>query len=149
MRFHHNGAYVLSSSHDQTVRLWDVAQGRCARLLCGHNAPVRDVAASADGNLAASCDEDGQVLLWHLATGRVVHRLSAPGPLSQLSFHGSRVLLAAAGCSLCLWDLKSSHAVPGPSFTYESPVPLLTSTFMLGQQSLLLAAGQEPANRAI
>lgn len=71
-------------------------------------------------------------------------------PLTQLAFHGSRVLLAAAGKTLCLWDLKSpattpnGSAVPAPSFTYESPVPLLGSTFMLGQQSLLLAAGQEP-----
>ena len=111
--------------------------------MCGHAAPVRDVSASADGNLAASCDEDGHVLLWHLASGRVVHRLSAPAPLTQLAFHGSRVLLAAAGSTLCLWDLKSGSAVPAPSFTYESPVPLLGSTFMLGQQSLLLAAGQE------
>ena len=23
------GAYLLSASHDQTVRLWDVASGRC------------------------------------------------------------------------------------------------------------------------
>ena len=63
------GAYLLSASHDQTVRLWDVASGRCVRLLCGHSAPVRDVSASADGNLAASADEDGHVLLWHLASG--------------------------------------------------------------------------------
>ena len=42
---------------------------RCVRLLCGHSAPVRDVSASADGNLAASADEDGHVLLWHLASG--------------------------------------------------------------------------------
>ena len=55
-----------------------VATGRCVRLLTGHAAPVRDVTSSADGNLAASCDEDGRVLLWHLASGRVLHRLSAP-----------------------------------------------------------------------
>ena len=144
-RFHPNGAYVLSASHDQTVRLWDVASGRSVRLLSGHTAPVQAVACSADGNLAASTGEDGSVLLWHLASGRVLHRLSAPraAPLTQIAFHGSRVLLASGGTQLCLWDLKSSIATPAPSFAYESPVTLLSSTFMLSQQGLLLAAGQQ------
>ena len=52
------------------------------------------------------------MLLWHLASGRVVHRLTAPAPLTQLAFHGSRVLLAAAGKTLCLWDLKVRAPYP-------------------------------------
>lgn len=35
-RFHPNSNYVATGSADRTVRLWDVLNGNCVRILTGH-----------------------------------------------------------------------------------------------------------------
>ena len=35
-RFHPNANYVATGSSDRTIRLWDVLNGNCVRILTGH-----------------------------------------------------------------------------------------------------------------
>ena len=51
---------------DRTVRLWDLREGRCERVLEEHLATVDSVALSADGHWALSGSEDGVFNLWAL-----------------------------------------------------------------------------------
>ncbi len=48
-----DGARLLSTSWDRTVRMWDPASGRAIATLRGFQQLVRDVAVSADGRRAA------------------------------------------------------------------------------------------------
>lgn len=47
-----DGQHVLSASGDETLRLWDVSQGRCVRTFNGHNDSVLCASMSADGQWA-------------------------------------------------------------------------------------------------
>uniref|UniRef100_A0A7S4C459 Uncharacterized protein n=1 Tax=Chrysotila carterae TaxID=13221 RepID=A0A7S4C459_CHRCT len=152
-RFHPNDGYVLSASHDGTLRLWDVCSAACVRLLRGHTAAVRDVAVHPEGAYAASASEDGTVLLWHLASGRAQSTLAAhDGPVTRVAFSSNGRLLASASASrLALWDPKAilkEGAPPQPILTSESNEPLLTAAFV-PQFPVLVALAQRHVQRGL
>jgi WD40 repeat protein len=66
-----NGRYVISSSKDGTLRIWDLEaalEDRAvpARVLRGHTGSVWDVAVSAESERIASVGDDGHLLLWEI-----------------------------------------------------------------------------------
>ncbi len=65
-----DGRFALSGSLDNTLKLWDVATGRCLRTFEGHTEPVSSVCLSPDGRFALSGSLDNTLKLWDVATGR-------------------------------------------------------------------------------
>src|SRR5262249_8916535 len=64
-----------SGSLDQTVRLWEVSNGKSLNILYGHSHWVSSVAFSPDGSTIVSSSYDGVMNLWdrhgvHLRTLR-------------------------------------------------------------------------------
>src|SRR5262249_33569842 len=62
-----DGRTALSGSDDYTVRIWDLATGRCTAAL---DDGVTSVALAADGRTALFGCADGPVPVWNLATAR-------------------------------------------------------------------------------
>jgi WD40 repeat protein len=67
--FSPDGSRMVSSSEDQTVRVWDVQTGQCQHTLKGHSGTVSSVVFSPDGSLVASSSDDQTVRVWDIATG--------------------------------------------------------------------------------
>jgi WD40 repeat protein len=61
---------AVSGSEDNTLRVWDLASGRCTAVLEGHTRGVCGVALAANGRSAVSESYDATVRLWDLASGR-------------------------------------------------------------------------------
>ena len=64
-----SGANLRSHNKDNsinTMRLWDVATGRCLRIFEGHNGIVNSVNLSTDGCFALSGSSDNTIHLWKL-----------------------------------------------------------------------------------
>ena len=55
----------------KTLKLWDLADGRCLRSLEGHTSYVNSVALSPDGRFALSGSDDRTLKLWALPTERM------------------------------------------------------------------------------
>lgn len=59
------GDYLLSTSWDKTMRLWDVQQGESFRTFVGHTGDVNGGALSADSRQIISCSRDKTIRLWN------------------------------------------------------------------------------------
>jgi WD40 repeat protein len=60
---------VVSGDGDGTMRMWEVASGRCAWVGEGHKGAVFSVAFSPDGRWVVSGGHDGTVRMWEV--GRI------------------------------------------------------------------------------
>lgn len=58
---------LRGSAADATVRIWDVATGKCLQVLEGHLAGISTLAWSSDNKTIASGSDDKSIWLWNLA----------------------------------------------------------------------------------
>jgi WD40 repeat protein/serine/threonine protein kinase len=72
--FSPDGKLLVSASHDNTLKVWDVLQGRELFTLTGHQDAAYDVAMSPEGHLAASAGWDGFVRIWDLTLRKEIGR---------------------------------------------------------------------------
>ena len=121
-----DGKSVLSGSADHTVRLWDVATGRCECVLDGHTDRVYCVSWSPDGRRALSGSADHTVRLWDIATGRCERVLE--GHFDRVwsvswSPDGRSALSGSQDKTVRLWDVatgRSERVLDGhTSFVYS------------------------------
>jgi WD40 repeat protein len=67
---------LISSSDDNTLKLWDVTTGQELRTFSGHTKWGHDVAFSPDGKTVVSANSDGTVKLWDVTTGQVLRNFT-------------------------------------------------------------------------
>lgn len=60
-----DGQFALSGSWDATLRLWEIATGKCTRRFVGHTKDVLSVAFSSDNRQIVSASRDRTVKLWN------------------------------------------------------------------------------------
>jgi len=68
---------LVSSSRDQTARIWNIATAKVESVLEGHGAPIYGLDVSPDGRLVVTASEDRSVRIWSVEKGTVVRILPA------------------------------------------------------------------------
>lgn len=63
-----SGDFIVSSSRDKTIKMWEVSTGYCVKTFTGHREWVRMVRVNQDGSLLASCSNDQTLRVWAVAT---------------------------------------------------------------------------------
>lgn len=117
-----DGKTGLSSSRDNTIKVWDLETGQLVRSLFGHSNGVTAVALSPDGKRAISTGWDLTIKYWDIETGRTLRTLtgakaviwavalSADGK-TVLSGGGQRFSDGGLECALKLWDLETGAEI--------------------------------------
>ncbi|KAJ3229309.1 hypothetical protein HDU78_009105 [Chytriomyces hyalinus] len=93
-----DGAWMVSGSHDNSVKVWDMTTGAVRYTLEGHSETVTSVAVSSDCAWILSGSMDNTVKVWDIMTGEI--RCTLEG-------HSGGVLSVAVS-SDCAWILSGS-----------------------------------------
>jgi WD40 repeat protein len=102
-----DGHFLVATSNDRCLYVWDVRTGKQQAVLRGHEYPPNAVAFSHSGDLLASTGWDGTLRLWGPMTGRPL--LTVPGAVATLPprFSPDDRLLACTttGSQVELWEV--------------------------------------------
>ncbi len=93
-----DGRYLISTSADKTVKIWDVKKKKLIRTLEGHGDIVTSVDVSKNGKFIATGSWDGSINVWDLKTGELLTTIEGNfSYVNDVAFSPVDRLLAAAG----------------------------------------------------
>jgi WD40 repeat protein len=106
--FSPDGKFIVSSSDDRTVRLWDVKEGRELWRYGRHQGIVHSVAFSPDGQLIASASEDDTVHILDMQGEQIIIFSGHTDSLTSVAFSPDGQLIASAGYDsiVKIWNLS-------------------------------------------
>ncbi|KAI9852747.1 MAG: hypothetical protein M1838_005505 [Thelocarpon superellum] len=100
--------YMLTCALDSTIRLWDVASGRCLRTFFGHVEGVW--ALAADTLRVVSAAQDRMVKVWDARTGRCERTFGGhTGAVTCIGLSDSRMCTGGEDCEVRLYSFKSEQ----------------------------------------
>jgi eukaryotic-like serine/threonine-protein kinase len=108
--FSPDGKQIASASQDQTIKVWDAANGQEVFTLKGHTNGVTSVAFSPDGKQIASGSLDNTIKFWDASTGKESAALKghANGVWSiAFSSDGKRIASASDDRTIKVWDVAA------------------------------------------
>ncbi len=94
--FSADGQLLVSTPDFTRVHLWEVATGRCLKILQSQLLMFESIAIHPQRTQFASGSDDGSLRLWHPATGECLAVLSGHGgKVSQLAYHPQNPIFAS------------------------------------------------------
>jgi len=83
--FSHDGKYLVSSSFDSTVKLWNLKNKSVMNNIVGHRGKVNAVTfGTKSDNYIISGGEDRFVKFWDMNSGNLVNEFVCQGPISTV-----------------------------------------------------------------
>ena len=138
------GGLLLSAGADHVVRLWDMENGQCARVL--HETTmqaVTDAVISSDGRHAVSAGAHGAEC-WDLARGVLEARLVLPlQGISRLALpdQGTGVVGGGPDGILVQWNLDWDEEPDGRSGSWAEPAESPGETLLVAAREARAASG--------
>jgi COMPASS component SWD3 len=88
--------YICSASDDQTIRVWDVVDRQCLKVLTGHTSYVFNCSFNPQSNLIVSGSFDETVRIWDVKTGKCLRVLPAHSdPVTAVQFNRDGTLIVS------------------------------------------------------
>jgi len=99
---------AVAVAKENDIRLYDITSGEQSDALRGHEAMVMTITASPIGNLLASADSNGTIILWNTATGQIVQKVDGYDSISTLTFSadGNTLAVGSSNATVELWKIK-------------------------------------------
>jgi WD40 repeat protein len=108
------GGILASSSFDQTIRLWDIENKTCLKVLLGHSDRIPTLAFHPKVEILASGSDDCTIKLWNITEGNCCNTLTGhSGRVGTVTFNadGNRLLSASVDGTLKIWDVGTGECL--------------------------------------
>lgn len=102
---------MACGSHEGTLRIWDLRDGRLLADVAAHVGPINAVQFSPEGQQAATTDTFGAIRIWR-SDGRLLRQLPGHGYLiNALAYDGDgkRLASASADASVKIWSTEQDR----------------------------------------
>jgi len=109
-----DGKYVISSSSDMTLKLWDLKSGKFLRTFMGCKKAIKAVTISPDGKYIISGDNDMKLKRWDLNSKICLHTFEGHEGMIKdvdISPDGHYAISGSDDNTLKLWDLQSCKCI--------------------------------------
>lgn len=110
----HTNEWFATGSADRTIKIWDLASGKCKITLTGHIHTIRGLAISDKHPYLFSCGEDKAVKCWDLEQNKAIR--SYHGHLNgvySITLHPTLDIVITGGRDACarVWDMRSKNEI--------------------------------------
>ncbi|KAJ1304278.1 hypothetical protein OPQ81_005438 [Rhizoctonia solani] len=114
-QFSPDGACIVSSSLDRTIRVWSLESGETiVGPIQGHTGNINSVTFSPDGTFFLSGSQDETIRIWDSRNGVCVFRLLTRqyGAITQVKYSpNGDWIIACSGKGIVVWDAQNQHAL--------------------------------------
>lgn len=114
VRFHPKFTWVVSSSDDCSIRLWDWESGKFIRSLRGHTSAVQDLDFDTEGERLASCSADMSIKLWDMTDDNFKCMRTLQGHdhnVCGVRFFSDRLISCSRDTTIKIWDINSGFCL--------------------------------------
>ncbi len=108
------GSKALSSSWDNTLKLWNLNSGKCLKTMRGHEGWIKCLQTNAAWTQALSGSVDKTLKLWDLITGKCVKNLLGHESFVncvQMSQDGKLAISGSRDGTIKMWDLITGECI--------------------------------------
>ncbi|KAI8920126.1 WD40-repeat-containing domain protein [Powellomyces hirtus] len=109
VHFTRDDTYIVSSSFDRTIKVWNAQSASCERTLRGHADAVTTCDVSGDGRYIASGSTDCTIRLWDFNNGEciaVIKKHTRWVKVVRFSHDGRFLMTSGLDKRIYVWDLK-------------------------------------------
>ena len=120
VEYSRDGIYIVSSSYDSTIRIWDAKTGSCFKTFdaCSIDkdklhAPVGAVALSPNNDYVVGGLYSGEIIIWEINSQKILHILEDGNPIMGVSFSpkGDKIVAGGVNQKVNVWDVQSGNLV--------------------------------------
>jgi WD40 repeat protein len=109
VKFAHDDSFIVSSSYDRTIKIWNARSAIVDRTLQGHLDAVTCCDVSPDGRYIASGSLDSTVRFWDFSTGEcitIIKKHTKWVKMVRFSHDGRYLATASLDRKIYIWDTK-------------------------------------------
>jgi WD40 repeat protein len=120
--FSPDGARIVTTSWDNTARIWDAASAKEIAVLRGHDNTVFSAAFSPDGTRIVTASRDNTARIWHAASGKEIALLRGHDNWvnsAAFSPDGARIVTASRDKTARIWDARL-YVLPSAGLIVEA-----------------------------
>jgi WD40 repeat protein len=135
--FSPDGKILAEATRGNSIRLWDVAQGKEIPPSSGHQGGISGMTVTPDGKTLVTLGQDQSVRRWEVSTGRELGQFQLPGGVANatLSEDGRLVAFGSTGNTIQLWDVAQGKELR----TVTVPAPQNFGNLVGGQSGIALS----------
>ncbi len=107
-----DGKWLISGSFDNTLKLWNIEQGRLVKSFNQHKSSITAVAFSSDNCKIVSASYDKTIKLWNVERGHLIKTLEGRDDYVTciaVSTDNRRIISGSYDRTLKLWDLETGQ----------------------------------------